>query len=391
MGFPSQLAQNGTEFNFEVGTRVYNYGIDDQTNVTITANVDGPGGSSVYNNVVGPITILSGDSIDIFPGGTYSFPQFSLASYPAGRYTLSYEVDLGVADEYAADNTYSSDFVVNDTVFSYAKLDPITGLPVSNNGYRPSANNQTFSTCMVIDNPNGSRIGVAGIYFSAMTGSASGVELTGEEMAINLYRWEDVFVDLNDGGLAFNNLNSVAFGYYNYTADLQSEMVYGQFNTPVLLEDGQRFLACVQTYNLDVYLGHDTKTNYLWNEAQYLQPISPNESDGVYYASGFGTDAISAMAVRVFDASELTVEESTIIKGMAYPNPANNQVTVSIEAEGSANLTVTDVAGKVVGNHSLNLVNGKADVNISSLEAGMYIFNLTLENGKTSQFNVVKR
>jgi hypothetical protein len=39
----------------------------------------------------------------------------------------------------------------------------------------------------------------------------------------------------------------------------------------------------------------------------------------------------------------------------------------------------------------LNLVAGKSDVNLSSLESGMYIFNVTLENGKTAQFNVVKK
>lgn len=390
-GVPSQLAQNGTEFNFEVGTRVFNYGTADQTNITVTANIDGPGGSSVYNATAGPISIVSGDSVDIFPGGTFSFPQFSLATYPAGRYTLSYTVSIGTTDEYDADNTISSDFVVNDSIFSYAMLDPITNLPVSNNGYRPSTNNSTFSTCLVIDNPNGSRLGAEGIYFSASTGSASGVALTGEEIALNLYRWEDVFTDLNDANLAFNTLNSIAFGYYYYPSDLQGETVYGAFNTPVLLEDGQRFLACAQTVNLDVYLGHDTKTNYLWNEAYYLQPLSPNESDGTYYASGFGSDVPSAMGLKIFNAAELSIEESATLEGVAYPNPATDVVTVSLNAEGAATLTVTDVAGKVAMNNAISMVNGKSEVNIASLEAGVYIFNITLENGKTSQFNVVKK
>lgn len=390
-GVPSQLAQNGTEFNFEVGTRIYNYGINDQTAVTVTANIDGPSGTPVYNNTVGPITILAGDSADIYPGDVYSFPQFSLAAYPAGRYTLSYTISLGVTDDYDADNTMSADFVVNDSIYSYANLDVTTGLPVSDNGYRPSTNNSTFATCMVIDNPNASRIGVAGIYFSASTSAASLVELTGEEMALNLYKWDDVFTDLNDPGLGFAALNPVAFGFYYYPSDLQSETVYGQFNTPVVLLDNQRYLACVQTVNLNVYLGHDTKTNYLWNESTYLQPISPNESDGTYYASGFGADAISAMALRIFNANELSIEESSTIEGIVYPNPASEVVTVSMDAEGTANLTVTDVTGKVAMQSVVTLVNGKTQVNIAALEAGVYFFNVTLENGKTSQFNVVKK
>ena len=392
-GVPSQLAQNASEFNFELGTRVYNYGTGTQNNISVTANVNGPSGTSVYNNTVNVGTLISGDSVDIFPGGAFSFPQFSLPTYAPGRYSLSYTVNLsGVSDDYNADNTVSSDFVVNDSIFSYATLDEVTGLPVANNGFRPSTNNSTFSTCMVIDNPNASRLAVKGLYFAASTSSASGVSLEGEEIAINLYRWEDVFVDLNDAALAFTALNSVAFGFYNYTADQQSETVFAAFDTPVALEDNQRYLACAQTVNLEVFLGHDTKSNYLWNEGFYLQPLTPNESDGTYFASGFGMDTPSAMGLAVFNAAELGVDEVTsIVDGKAFPNPATNDVTISIEGEGSAQVVVTDLTGKVVINNGVNLVNGNADLNISTLEAGMYVFNVTLENGKTAQFNVVKK
>ncbi len=392
-GVPSQLAQNASEFNFELGTRVYNYGTGTQNNISVTANVNGPSGTSVYNNTVNVGTLISGDSVDIFPGGAFSFPQFSLPTYAPGRYSLSYTVNLsGVSDDYDADNTVTSDFVVNDSIFSYAMLDEVTGLPVANNGYRPSTNNSTFSTCMVIDNPNASRLGVKGIYFAASTSSASGVSLEGEEIAVNLYRWEDVFVDLNDAALAFTTLNSVAFGFFNYTTDQQSETVYAEFDTPVTLEDNQRYLACAQTVNIEVYLGHDTKTNYLWNEGFYLQPLTPNESDGTYFASGFGMDVPSAMGLAVFNAAELGVDEvSTTVNGKAFPNPATNDVTINIEGEGSAQVVVTDLTGKVVINNGVNLVNGNADLNISTLDAGMYVFNVTLENGKTAQFNVVKK
>lgn len=390
-GVVSQLAQNSSEYSFAVGTRVYNYGIDDQPNATVTASVTDPTGATVYSNTVGPITIISGDSAEFFPGGANSFPDFSLPSYMSGRYTLTYSLDLGIADEYDADNTVSSDFVVNNTIFTYALLDTVTGLPVSDNGYRPSTNNATFSTCMVIKDPNASRIGVSGIYFSASTSAASAVDLTGEEMSLNLYKWDDVFVDLNDAALAFTALNAVTFGYYFYPSDLQGETVYGEFNTQVILEDNQRYLACVQTVNLNVYLGHDTKTNYLMNESYYLQPMTPNESDGTYFAVGFGSDAISAMGLRVFSAAELTLDEVAKIEGMAYPNPATEVVTVSMDAEGSAKLKVTDVTGKIALESNVSLVNGKTDVNIAALETGVYIFNVTLENGQTSQFNVVKK
>lgn len=397
-GVVSQLAQNGSEFNFDLGTRIYNYGTNNQTNITITANVDDPSGSSVYNNSAGPISILSGDSIDVIPGGTFSLPQFALATYPTGKYTLSYTVSLGATDEYSGDNVLTSTFVVNDSIYSFAALDPVTNWPVPTAGYRPSSSLSTYSTCMVIDHPNASRVGALGIYFSASTGYGSGVSLTGEEIALNLYRWEDSFTDLNDVNLAFTTLTPVAFGYYYYPSDLQNQVVSGSFNVPVLFEDNQRFLACVQTVNTAIYIGHDTKTDYTWNESLYLQPMAPNESDGTYYASGFGMDKPSAIALKICSPGIKSgtfycfggLSENEKIEGSIYPNPINDQATIALNIDGSVELTVFDLLGKMVLNTNLILIDGKANVQLNSLDAGMYLFKITTEAGENIQINVFK-
>jgi hypothetical protein len=213
--------------------------------------------------------------------------------------------------------------------------------------------------------------------------------LTGEEMALYLYKWEDAFADLNDANLGFTTLTEVASGFYYFPGDLQGETVYGAFNTPTNLEDNQRYLACVQTVNLNLYIGHENKTDYTWNEAYYLQPMSPNESDGTYFAVGFGSDVPSSIAMKVGET--VGINELNTVAGMAYPNPATDLVTISIEGEGVANLTVTDVAGRVAMTNQVSLTAGQAELNIANLEAGVYIFNVVLENGKTAQFNVVKK
>ena len=385
---PSQLAQNGTEFNFDLGSRVYNYGNQAQTGMSLNATITNPSGATVYNNTANGISLAAGDSLDVFPGGASSLPNFSLASYPAGTYTLTYTLSLSGADDYNADNILVTTFKVTDSLFSYAQADATTGAPKGGNYYRPGTNNQTYSACQVIDNPNASRLKANGIWFSATT--ASGVVLTGEEMALYLYKWEDVFTDLNDANLAFDNRTEVASGFYYFPGDLQGETVYGAFTTPVALEDNQRYLACVQTVNLSLYMGHENGTNLTWNEAYYLQPMAPNESDGTWYAAGFGSDLPSSLAISVAD-NDVNVAELNTVAGKAFPNPANDVVTVAIEGEGTAQLTVTDVAGKVAMATNLNLAAGQDNVNINALQSGLYIFNVTLENGKTAQFNVVKK
>ena len=387
---PSQLAQNGTEYNFDLGARIYNYGNQAQNNMTLTATITNPAGATVYNNQVTGISLASGDSTDVDPTQANNLPNFSLASYPAGTYTLTYTLGLSDGDDYDADNILTSTFTVTDSLFGYAQVDATTGVPKGGNYYRPGTNNQTYSACQVIDNANSSRLKANGIWFSATTAAASGVLLTGEEMALYMYKWEDVFTDLNDANLAFNTLTEVANGFYYFPGDLQGETVYGAFTTPVALEDNQRYLACVQTVNLNLYMGHENGTNLTWNEAYYLQPMAPNESDGTWYAAGFGSDLPSSLAIAVSD-NDVNVAELNTVAGKAFPNPANDVVTVAIEGEGTAQLTVTDVAGKVAMSASLNLAAGQDNVNIASLTAGLYIFNVTLENGKTAQFNVVKK
>jgi len=382
----SLLAQNGTEFNFDLGGKVFNPGNQNQAAVTLTATITDPSGTEVYNNSVNNLSINSGfDSTEVAPG---TLPNFSLATYSAGEYTLTYTATInGATDEYLDDNTLTYKFSFNDSVFAYAK--PANGSINAANHYRPGTNNQTYSVCTVINDANASRVAATGVYFSA-TKAANTDPLDGEEIALYLYKWEDAFTDLNDANLAFNTLTEVASGFYYYPGDLQDQIVYGAFNSPVVLENNQRYLACAQTVNLDLYLGYDN-TDYTYNTDYYLQPMFPNESDGTYFAIGFGTDLPAALGVGLVDANDVSIAEVNRIDGIAYPNPANDKVTVSIEGEGVATLNVTDVAGKTVVSNTINLVGGKSDVNIASLESGMYIFNVTLENGKTAQFNVVKK
>jgi hypothetical protein len=390
-GVLSQLAQNGSEFGFDIGVQLFNDGSAAQNNITVNAKVTNPAGTEVYNNTITVASLAAADSVYLYPGETQSFPAFSLTSYPAGRYTLTYTVGLEVNDEFPTDNVITSDFVVNDSLFSYSALNSVNNLPAGTGGYQPGTLNASYAVCSVISDANASRIGAEGIYFALVTNAADSIDLTGEEIALNLYEWGDVFTDLNDANLAFNVLTPVAFGYYYYPSNLADSMVYGAFETPVLLENNKRYLACAQTVNLDVFFRYDTDIDYTTNVNNYLQPLFPVDADGTYSAGGFGSDNAPAMAIKVFNAAELGVSEATMIEGVAYPNPAVENVTISMKAEGNANITMTDVAGRVVLSKAANLVNGKTDLNIASLNAGVYIVNVVLENGKTAQFNVVKK
>lgn len=392
---PPGLAQNGTDFNFDLGTRVYNYGTIDQATTTVTATVTGPLGTTVFTNTVGPLNVLAGSSIDVLPGATNSFPVFSLASYPEGKYTLKYSVSTGGTDNFPGDNESEFVFYVNDTLLSYSFLDPATLLPKSSAGYRPSTNNSTYSVCMVLDHPNSDELLANGMYFSASTAYGSGVSLTGEEMYVSIQEWNDVFTDLNDANLAFNSLNNINFGYYYYPSDLQGQTVFAPFQSNIQLQSDKRYLACVQTTNTNIYLGHDIKSDYTWNINNYLQAIAPNESDGTYYALGFGGDKISAIGMAVCDltTNECGIGINETSKEMdikAYPNPANSILSFDISYTGKVVISAQDISGKNVLTKALLVNNGTIELSIANLESGIYIFNLEFDKGNNSQLRIIK-
>ena len=392
--FPSVLAQNGTEYNFDLGARIYNPGNQAQNDIVLNATVKNPAGAIVYNNSSSSFSLQSNDSADVYPNTAILLPNFSLSSYPTGKYTLTYSaiIDGQISnDEYASDNIISFDFIISDSIYSVVKSDTVTGLPVGKLFYRPSENNQTYSICSVISDPNASRLAVDGLYFSALKGTAIPDDslLAGEELYMYLYKWEDAFVDLNDPSFGFGSLSEVAQAYFYFENENQAgETFYGAFDNPVALTDNDRYLACVQTVNINVYFGHDN-TNYDWNTNYYLQPICPNESDGVYFVNGFGLDIPNALGIKVSESTS-SVAELSDFNVLAYPNPATDKLTLSSNKKGANLFSFTDVSGKIVFSTQSEFIDNKIEFDISNFQSGLYLVHVLNENGENTQFTVVK-
>ena len=85
------------------------------------------------------------------------------------------------------------------------------------------------------------------------------------------------------------------------------------------------------------------------------------------------------------------LEEITEVSGSAFPNPATDMVTIDIDGEGAAHVVVSDISGRIAFTNNVTLANGQSSFDISSLDNGVYMFNVTLENGSTSTFSVVKK
>lgn len=382
---PSVLAVNSTEFPVNLGLYVFNYGSALQTGSTVTAEIT-YNGTSIYNETSNSFDFVAAtpteDSVWV------DFPAFSSAAFSAGEYAITYTLTPTVTDDYPTDNVITTKFVLTDDMISLARLDA-DGLPTIDQGSKPSTQTGSFTTCIHFRNANASRVGAQGIYFGVLKNAADG-DVIGEEILVQGYQWNDQFVDINDAAFGFTALDEKGSGSYTFDADLQDTILYQAFDTPFLLEDNARYLFCATTSATTIFMAYDTQTKYEQNQVLSLQPVGPIADAGTF-SIGFTGDPVPAIGVKSYLAAEAGILETNTIEANVYPNPAKDQVIVSIKGyTGDAVMTVTDLAGKTVMNTTVSTdANGKVKVNTAELNNGMYMINLQMADGTVSKVNVV--
>jgi hypothetical protein len=377
-----QLSQSGSEFEVEMGSWVRNFGSNAQTGVVLTATI-GIEGGEIYNESSDPVSIPSGDSVFI------PLPTFTQATYANGYYHVDYSVEADAADESDYDNTAEADFNMSDDLFSMAALDEATSIPVNSTNQFNGTTDNLFS-CLYFQDPNASRLGILSMNFSAGTSqNPDPTSIDGQAFDIYVYEWNDEWVDLDDPGFTIADINDIANGEYIYTSDAQGENVNVLFEEPVLLEDDQKYLFCVQIYGTIIYPGYDTKTDYGWNVETYRMPTSPAYTSGQWYALGFGADFNPSISVEMFNADELNLVEVPEMELTAFPNPSNHIVHIPMAVkEGNIHMTIVDVTGKVVAVQDVTMNGPRLDVDVTAFSAGLYIINLEFADGTKGKLNV---
>lgn len=380
------LSQDNTEFEVEVGTWVRNYGTNDQTGITVNCMID-LGASNLYDETSAPFDLVSGDSVFI------SLPTFSQATYANGYYDMVYSVDMTPLDESTYDNVREADFMINDSLWSYAMINPGTLQPVTDLTQFNSSTS-TLEICLAFQDPNASRLAARGINFSAGTSqNPTATSIDGEFVEISLYEWNDVFTDINDVALDLNNisLNEIAASEYIYTANLQNENVYAEFDTYLALEDNQRYLFCLNIYSPTIYPGYDSNLDYNWNFETYQQPINMIRIDGgQWYPAGYGTDQSPSVSINFFDANSLSLVELPKPELVPFPNPASESIQVPLgNCEGDLIVSVIDISGKIVSHQNVSMSSSMLTLDVTNLPTGTYTLKLTYADGSSKDVQVV--
>jgi len=379
------LAQAAGEYAFKVGAVVNNYGSLAQTGIKLSATIT-LNGNEVYSQTSQNFDLASGDSLFVL------LPDANIANYSQGHYTLRYNISSPNPDEFPGDNELSSNYFMNDTMFTYARVNPITNILENTAGYRSTTATSNFDVCILFKSPNASRVKVKGLKFKAVTNAEN--SLAGEFIQTRFVQWNDPFVNIDDPAINVQLLDVLATGEYDYVEDLQGQTIYVPFDSPegILLQNNQRYLACASTLSQNVFFGFDTSIDYFQNTEEYKEPIFITVSNTNYGLLGFGTDAVPSLALELvnLETSVNNVDQNSEIT--PYPNPAADRLFIPFgsDKKGMADLMVFDITGKLVLTERVNVTNQNIKtMETGSLENGSYLFQVTYADGSKSSFKVL--
>lgn len=381
--FPPLLATNGTEYQFQLGIFLNNYGQNAQTGITCTATIS-QDGNTVYTITSDPIDLAPGDSafVDL---GDFIQPSYS------GNYTLDYSTTSAANDDFDANNTFTTNFSINP-IFSYSPADFTTGMPVSNSHVSGSSTNGS-EICVHFRDPNASRVGVPGLYFSAVSTTA-GTDIDGEVFGIAAYQWSDDFGGFQEFlGLAQDptmdvlqaNDHEIPAGYAEGT------MMYAPFTNPIVLEDNVRYLFCIEMYSELFRIGYNSVLNFDRNQTAYDQPITLVFDGTNWFAGGFVGGGTASTGVLMVDATTIGMDENSAnVDALPYPNPATEQLRIPLKGfTGMATIRVSDAEGKLVGSQRVNASVGTTVLNTTGYACGLYTFQVVPDNGTARTFKVM--
>jgi hypothetical protein len=363
LAVPKMIAQDSSDFKIKLGFWTRNDGSANQSNVVASATVK-RGGTTLYTQSTASFALNSGDSSYI------TFPPFQLISYPLGSYEVNYNVNI-LNDLFPLDNNVKFSTSLNDSLFSYARVDTSTLKPIDNLSIKTGATfSSSWGTGIHFRHPQAHRMILKGVRFAAFADT-----LTGRSIDISVDKWDDVFVDLSDPNCDVVSLNPLAVETYTYSTNAQDSLVTHYFTDPIELTDNQRYIIALNTSDPDVYINHSSTVAYQLNDVTPgEQPRELIRVDNGWSVTGFSGGRIPTLQL-ILEQNFANLPEEVVVDALVYPNPAQHMVYLKLNGfVPTAGVSVYDLNGALVlqANHA-SVVDGELALDVSELPSGAYV------------------
>ncbi|MCB0400054.1 MAG: T9SS type A sorting domain-containing protein, partial [Winogradskyella sp.] len=181
-----------------------------------------------------------------------------------------------------------------------------------------------------------------------------------------------------EGRLSYYGSGSDSEDYYSFTLS-QNDDIEFQLNAYEGLSSTALLTVFDATNNNQVFqLNHDGT-----NSSRTSNII--NLISGSYYFTITGTGQTGSYSFKVTPQSTLELNNFVDVITSIYPNPATNEIKISINNHYHDIIaSIVDITGKSVNTFDIN--SNETQINISSLEKGLYFMVL-----KTNNSTITKR
>lgn len=190
--------------------------------------------------------------------------------------------------------------------------------------------------------------------------------------------------NVNIGNLEIGGVTSFGGRYFDGTID--EVRIWNIARTATQIADNKTSeLAAGDRSGLVAYYQFNQGTAGGDNASQTtLIDSSTNANNGTLTNFNFSGSTSNFVDNVVLPAESFAIDSKTQI----FPNPATNEVTINHNDLTNVAVKVTDIAGKVLINESLNEASNT--LNIANLNAGIYLFTISSNEGQTTK-KIVKK
>jgi len=381
---PYAITTDSVDYQVPIEFWITNDGSSNQTNAFAEVNILF-NGNSVYNHQITNIGLNGmGDSIFV------SFPTFKQPTYAKGHYQFIYSTGIPNAfDDFNEDNSLVYDVYVNDSIFSFARVDS-TLTPIDNRSYRP-ASFSYWASGIHFSHPNASSLQLDGIRFAGQI--EEGDSLTGTLLDIVVYEWTDSFFGLNDPNLSMSSLNGTPLlsELFVFTSESQNDtLVTHKFQSPISLDDSTRYVICIVSSNSNLYLNFSTDPWFGVNDQMSdAQPKDILMIDGTWNENGW--DESIPTIQGLFSPNTFGLEDVWTHTNLS-PNPANQLVRIEVgQNQKIERLFLLNLDGTLLESFSLkDRDQSLLEIDVAQYPIGSYLLQIELEGGEwqSKRFNI---
>jgi len=344
--------------NWTIGSEIFNFGVNDQTNVTLTADF-------VTFSSGGTDPLLLADSTVIIE--TLETPALAVGTY-TGTYTAVSDLEVGgtvfgnnvrtrVFEVTPVDNIYSTDGI---DVYPAADLDLTS---IGTNSFTGGEDGLVLASMYHIKQTTT----VSGMRVMLATGTVAGGEIYGSIIDTTNF-WQNDMTGLYLSAGVTVTAAHIATGYVDVP-----------FSAPASLNPGEYYAA------IELYSNANANDIRVLDDRTVAQPYY---AGSIYIPGDQSYSNGTALGIRLLMGSAwLGLGENTLAGVSIFPNPSEGVITVTNDNGVSNTIVVRDVLGKQVLSKESN---SETTLDLSNNGAGVFFVSVTNEAGTLVEKVVIK-